>query len=108
MVRADVLTLIADQQPRGAFETPVETTRKVFCNVRSVGMSEMYRALSEGLHPELIFDLSDRAEYKGEKVCLYSGLRYRIIRVYETAQRVELTVERMTGYVEPVSSQNCT
>lgn len=100
MVKADILTLIAEEQPRGVFDPQKETTRDVFCEVRSVGMNERYRAESLGLHPELVFRLSDYAEYQGEKLCEYQGERYRIVRTYVQAERIELTAERVVGYAE--------
>lgn len=98
MIRADVLQLVEEQQPRGMFDATEETLREVFCTVRSVGMNESYLAKSQGLHPELVFELSDIAEYKNEKECIYDGVRYRIIRSYATVARVELIVERIGGY----------
>ena len=100
MVKADVLTLIAEEQPRGIFDAKQETTRDVFCEVRSVGFNERYRAESLGLHPEIVFRLSDYAEYNGEKLCEYNGERFRIIRTYVQAERIELTAERVVGYAE--------
>lgn len=100
MVKADVLTLIAEEQPRGVFDPPKETTRDVFCEVRSVGFNEQYRAESIGLHPELVFRLSDYAEYEGEKLCEYNGERFHIIRTYVQGERIDLTVEKVIGYAE--------
>ena len=96
MVHADVIELIGEQQPRGAFETVTETTRRVFCNVRSVTMSETYTARSVGLDPSIVFVLSDYAEYKGEKLCKWRCERYRIVRTYVAKEQIELVCERVT------------
>lgn len=96
MVRADVIELIAEQQPRGAFETVTETTRRVFCTVRSVTMTEAYTARSVGLDPEIVFVLSDYAEYKGEKLLTWGATRYRIVRTYVNGQQIELVCEKVT------------
>lgn len=98
MMRSDVLTLIAESPAaHGIFDAPTETRRTVFCFVRSVSSSEYYRALEQSLHPEFVFVLADYAEYQGEKICEYNGVRYRITRTYVTAQQsIELTVEEAT------------
>lgn len=94
MRRQGVLYLIAeDPAARGAFERPKETLRKVFCEIRSVGYQEYYRAMERDLHPSLVFRLADYAEYKGERQAIFEGNRYRVVRVYIDGQAVELTVE---------------
>ena len=98
MMFRDVLTLISETPvAHGVFDTQVqETPRQVFCTVRSVGMNEAYQALSNGLHPQFVFILSDYTDYGGEKICEYKNVRYRIIRAYRNNQAVELTVEELT------------
>lgn len=92
MIRADAIKLIT-QPTHGVFDTPEETAREVFCNVRSVGLTEYYRAREFNLSPEYVFVLADPAEYQDEKVCEWNGVRYDVIRVYSDGLRVELTVE---------------
>ena len=98
MMRADVITLVAESpEAHGIFDTRTETERVVFCYVKSVGFREYFEALSQSLHPSFVFVLRDYAEYQGEKVCVYHGTRYRIIRTYITMQNtIELTVEEAT------------
>lgn len=96
MIFRDVITLIGESQPHGVLDDPVETSRQVYCSVRSVGMTEAYTAMSHGLHPEFVFLLSDYGDYQGEKVCEYKGTRYRIVRTYRQNQGIELTVEEAT------------
>lgn len=98
MVRADVLYLISETQPHGVFDDAGEEERQVFCNVRSVTRNEAYAAYSQGLHPEYVFELSDVAEYRGEKLCVFNNVRYRIIRTYAASQYMELVAERVVGY----------
>lgn len=94
MRRQGVIFLIAeDPEAHGAFEARTETVRKVYCEIRSVGYQEYYRAMERDLFPSLIFRLADYAEYKGEKMCIYEDVRYRIVRVYIDGQAIELTVE---------------
>lgn len=96
MVRADVLTLISEAPAaHGAFESYTPTERQVYCTVRSVGMRESYEAMSHGLHPEWVFELTHSFEYEGEKKCRFRGIAYNVIRTYVTeADGIEITVER--------------
>lgn len=97
MLFRDVITLISENPAaHGVFDTTSETSRQVFCSVRSVGMTEAYTALSNGLNPQFVFVLSDYADYQGEKICSYNGTRYRIVRTYRNNQQIELTVEEAT------------
>lgn len=94
MRRQGVLYLIAeDPAARGAFARPRETLRRVYCEIRSVGYQEYYRAMERDLHPTLVFRLADYAEYQREKICMFEGVRYRIVRTYVDGQAIELTVE---------------
>ena len=113
MLRADVLTLIQENpMAHGVLETPQETTRKVFCTVRSIGQSEVYQAKAAGLAPEIKLVLSHAFEYKGEKKCTFRGIPYKIIRTYITeSDEIELAVERIAGnadlnYTPPAPEPN--
>ena len=96
MVRADVITLIADDPAaHGIFDDHEEHERQVYCTVRSVGMREAYEAMGHGLHPEWVFVLTHSFEYQGEKTCVFKGVRYNVIRTFVTeADGIEITVER--------------
>lgn len=97
MMRQDVLYLVSETpSAHGIFDAPAETQRTVFCTVRSVGMQEFYRAMEQDLHPTYVFVLADYAEYGGEKICVYNGARYRVIRTYQTGGAIEITVEEAT------------
>lgn len=99
MIRSSTVTLLAGvPEPRGVFQTPAETGREVFCDVQSVGMREVYEAMTHGHRPEWTLVLSDYAEYQGERVCIFEGTRYRILRTYVRADfAIELTLEREEG-----------
>lgn len=105
MVRADVCELIAENpKAHGIFDDPVETTRKVYCTVRSVGQTETYEAKAAGLNPELKLILAHAFEYKGEKLVEFHDERWRIIRTYiNEADGIELTIQRETGNAAGVS-----
>ena len=97
VIRESVLALIAENKAaHGVHESATETTREVFCQVFSVARSEFYAALNVGVRPELVFKLSVREEYEGERLASFEGTRYEIIRSYETNDGgVELTVRRV-------------
>lgn len=95
MFYADVIKLISENpSAHGAFEQVEETSRTVFCEVKSVTRSEYYLAASAGLAPEFVFGLSDIAEYNGEKLCEFKGERYKVVRSYRNGDAIELTVQR--------------
>lgn len=113
MICDDVITLVSETPgDHGVFDTYTESKRTVFCQVRSVSQSEWWSAKSNGLHPEFVFRISDKADYENEKICIYNGVRYRVVRAnivvsipnstrgidsYPTdSQMVDLTVERIT------------
>ena len=100
MYRADVIKLIAeDPQAHGMFEDYTPTKRQVFCEVKSVGMTEAYTAMSEGLHPTLRFMLRVAEDYEDEGFLEYKGEQYRIVRTYMSGDGIELYAERVTGDV---------
>ena len=97
MMFRDVITLVSESPAaHGVLDDVTETQKQVFCSVRSVGMTEAYQAMSNGLHPQFVFVLSECADYNGEKIVIYHDKRYRIIRTYQQNQGMELTVEEVT------------
>lgn len=83
MVRATTITLLAeDPAAHGVFDRPEEAGNEVFAEVISVSQNEFYKALQNGLMPELVFRLTDYGDYNGEKVFEYEGSRWRVIRTY--------------------------
>lgn len=106
MICDDVLYLVSETPgAHGIFAEHRETQRMVYCQVRSVSRAEWWSAKSNGLHPEYVFRISDKADYENEKICIYNGDRYRIVRAnivisnredMTDGQMVDLTVERIT------------
>lgn len=95
MAKADVITLIAESpKAHGIYDNPNLAERTVFVTVRSVGMTETYTAMSQGLAPEVKFELAAAEEYQGEKICRFHDRLYNILRVFEAGDRVELTAGR--------------
>lgn len=71
-----------------------DTTRDVFCGVRSVGQQEFYEANARDFYPEMKFVLADYLEYDNEQLVEYNGKRYRVLRTYRAGQELEITVTR--------------
>ena len=92
----EVLTLIKRTPGLDDNGDPVvtETTRDVFCGLRSIGQQEFYQANAHDFHPELKFILADYMDYNGETMVEHCGQRYRVMRTYRTGLELELTVER--------------
>ena len=109
MVRADTLRLIQEEPAaHGVFDDVQESTREVFCTVRSVSQTEIYQARATGLAPELRLRLEHTCEYQGEKKCVFRGVPYDIIRTYmDEKDGIELTIQRTEGnaYVQPAAEQ---
>lgn len=72
----------------------IETSREVFCGVRSIGQKEFYQAHASDFRPEIKFILADYLDYEGETLAEHDGRRYRILRTYRTGYTLELTAER--------------
>lgn len=68
------------------------TTTDVFVQPRGVYSSEFYNAAQAGLHPSITFELTNRADYNGEKVIEWNGKDYNIIRADWTAQRDKIVL----------------
>lgn len=99
MVRADVVILLEeDPKAHGVLDDPILTSRTVYCEVKSVSQTEAYQARATGLNPEFRLVLSHSFEYKGEKLCMFRGIQYNIIRTYvNESDGIELTVQRVEG-----------
>lgn len=83
MVRATTITLLGeDPKAHGVFDAPTETGIEVYVEAISVSQNEFYKAMQNGLEPEIVFMLTDYGDYNGEKVFLYGEERYRVIRTY--------------------------
>lgn len=74
-----------------------DSTRTVFCGLRSIGMKEFYEASARDFYPEMTFLLADYLDYDGEQLVEHNGQRYRVLRTYRTGQTLELTVTRASA-----------
>ena len=79
-------------------EIETRTERKVFANENSIGSSEYYNAASQGLRPELKFEIRS-IEYSGEKEIKFDGDIYNIIQSQSMGAKTILTCEKVNGDV---------
>ena len=73
---------------------------EVFVQPRGVYQSEYYNAAQNGLKPSLTLFISNREDYAGQKVAVYEGREYSVIRVDWNAQRDGISLiceERVNG-----------
>lgn len=78
-------------------QRPVETRTTILCSVKSAGRNDFYSGAAAGLRPEYVFTVH-AYEYGGERIVEFEGVRYRVIRTYQTGiEEIELTVERVIG-----------
>lgn len=81
-------------------ETVETEERDVYVMPRGVYQSEYYNAAQVGLKPSITFELTMRDDYEGEKVVIYDGRTFDVIRVDWNAQRDKLSLvceERANG-----------
>ena len=96
VLRADVIYLIKENpENHGWFDSPSYTERMVYCTVRSVGMTEYYRAHAQGLEPSVVFVLADEADYEDERILRWGSKYYRLVRTYTDGLSIELTCEEI-------------
>ena len=73
-------------------EIETVTTSSVFVMPRGVYNAEFYNAAQAGLHPSITFELTNKADYNGEKVIEWEGKDYNIIRTDWNAQRDKISL----------------
>lgn len=73
-------------------ETISYTKRKVYVMPRGVYQSEFYNAAQAGLHPSITFEMTNRADYGGEKLIEFEGELYNIIRDDWNAQKDKISL----------------
>ena len=99
MDRSNVIYLVEKTYATDAIKqrVPIESLRKVFCNIASVGQSEFFAAGQAGLKPEYQITMFG-PDYHGESEIELSGTRYSI---YRTDRRqddnIELYVQKRAG-----------
>lgn len=94
MKRYDVISLVKETPGvHGKFEEAEESTRQVYCEIKSVTRNEVYQAMAIGKNASIVFVLTLADDYEGEKIVVYKDVRYRVIRTYISDDGIELTCE---------------
>ena len=94
-----VITLVKQEYSKNDFGAPipVETSRDVFCSLKSVGRSDFYAAGQAGLALDHVF-ITDPVNYDGEQIIVYLGVRYEVTRTYQSsANTLEIYVGHKVG-----------
>lgn len=76
-------------------QVPTEVESVILCSKKSVARSEFYNAAVKGLRPEIVF-VAHPYEYDGQTKVKFEGVKYNVIRTYETSSEdIELTCEKV-------------
>lgn len=80
-------------------ETLEHTERQVFVKPRSVYASEFYSAAQLGISPDIVLQITNRADYNGEKLVEYEDKIYEVVRAdwSNSGDGVALTLEERIG-----------
>lgn len=78
-------TAILKGEPRATYdeygnEIIVYDEQSVYVKPRSVYASEFYAAAQIGLHPSIVLEMGNRADYNGQKMIEYEGKVYDVVR----------------------------
>ena len=68
------------------------TTTDVYVQPRGVYQAEFYNAAQAGLHPSITFVLTNKEDYKGERLIEWGGKSYNVIRTDWNAQRDSISL----------------
>lgn len=99
MDKSSIINLIAETHTQDSIgqNIPTETSRQVFCSVRSATRAEFFEAGRNGFQPAFIFVMF-APDYQGEKILEYDGNRYGIYRTYlGRNEQIELYAELKGG-----------
>ena len=102
MDRSNVIDLIAHtyQIDEIGQRIPIESSNRVYCNIRSVSRQEWKDAGEMGLKPSLVATMF-KGDYNGEPEAEYDSKRYGIYRTYFTTNdMIELYLEIKAGVHE--------
>lgn len=68
------------------------TKRQVYVMPRGVYASEFYSAAQAGLHPSITFEMTNRADYQGERLIEFENEVYNIVRDDWNAQKDKIAL----------------
>lgn len=109
---SEEITLILLKPPdkpvneNGFRNEPVEIKTTVFCNVKSAGYSEFYKAAQSGYQVEKKVDIFTE-EYEGQQAAELAGKRYRILKTYvsKSGEITELTLSDLSENQEAANGK---
>jgi SPP1 family predicted phage head-tail adaptor len=85
------LIAVTITQDEYANEVETEEPTTVWADIKSVGRSEFYNALQNGLKPSVVITVK-AFEYTGQKYLMFDGKRFKIERTYTLDREdIELT-----------------
>lgn len=91
------LVSVSITQDEYANEVETETTLTVWADIGSVGRTEFYNAMQNGLKPSMIITVK-AFEYSGQKYVDYGSKRYKVERSYQTDnENLELTCSEVVA-----------
>lgn len=104
-----VVTLITPgtrtQDATGVWRKSAQSERQIFARMEDVSRGEFFNGGQAGLRPELKFTVF-HAEYQGEAVAEFNGVRYAIYRTYHVpgTDDLELYMQREVGVHTPAQT----
>ncbi len=79
---------------RGQIQPSITWSEKIWCEPKSIRMSETYQARAVGLKPEITLIIRQE-DYDGQERVKYDGILYKILRTYKTEKsKIELVLYR--------------
>ena len=99
MDRSSAIYLIGETHEKDAIGQYIstETSKRVFCDVRSVTRTEWFDAGRDGHKPAYCFVMF-APDYSGEELVEYNGRRYAVYRTYiGRNEQIELYAEEKGG-----------
>lgn len=91
-----------DPDAHEAGADPVAQRTEVKCTEKSVGLTEAYQAMGQGLNPEKRILIPYERDYDGQRELEYQGKRWKVLRVAGGEYNgVLLTIQRVIGNSVP-------
>lgn len=76
----------------------------VFCEELSINQTEFYQAHANGLKPEIKLKIEDYYDYHDEKIAIYKGIKYNVLRAYRVPNSRSIEITLHGGVIDNGSS----
>jgi SPP1 family predicted phage head-tail adaptor len=99
MIWRDIIDLISETTTSNDLGDYIDspTSTQVFANKKSIKRNEFYQALSNGLRPEVAFEIRS-IDYNNQDRLSYNSQTYNIIRTYsKNDEIIELICNRLVN-----------